>query len=173
MDARQKKRKAILHSHDATKPANAEAVSEINITPLIDVMLVLLIIFMVVTPLAQKGLDIALPQTNADQPKPEQKQQDNQVVLTLDETGMTVNKSAVSNNEELDARLKEIFQTKSDKTIFVKAAGKVPYGKVVEAMDIARGAGVEKIGIISEKMLEDAGIAPPGAPPAAPPAGTN
>jgi biopolymer transport protein ExbD len=68
-----------------------------------------------------------------------------------------VNKSPVGTLEDLDQRLKDIFQTKSDKTIFVKAAGNIPYGRVVQAMDIARGAGVERIGIISEKMIEEAG----------------
>jgi biopolymer transport protein ExbD len=152
------KRKWLLHSHEATRPEHTDAVAEINITPLIDVMLVLLIIFMVVTPLAQKGLDIALPQP----PPPNQQQtpQDSskQVVLGIEDSGtISVNKSPVTSLEELDNRLKEIYQAKSDKTIFVKASGKVLYGKVVEAMDIARGAGVERIGIISEKLAAEAG----------------
>ena len=65
---RPRHRKWIVHSHEATKPAHSDSMSDINITPLIDVMLVLLIIFMVVTPLAQKGLDIALPQASPPQP---------------------------------------------------------------------------------------------------------
>jgi biopolymer transport protein TolR len=158
-----KKRKWIVHSHDATQPEHGGAMADINITPLIDVMLVLLIIFMVVTPLAQKGLDISLPQPPPpDQPK--QEAPPNTVVLGIEETALTVNKNPVT-VEDLASRLKDIFQARSDKTIFVRAAGGVPYGKVVQAMDIARGAGVDRIGIISEKMIEEAGgAAPTGAP---------
>ena len=160
VEVAKKHRKWVVHSHEATKPKHVDAVSEINITPLIDVLLVLLIIFMVVTPLAQRGLDIALPQpdtrTEATPPA-----QSNQVVLGMEESPsgplITVNKSPVGTMEELEQRLRDIFQTRSDKTIFVRASGEIPYGRVVEAMDAARGAGVERIGIISEKMVEDAG----------------
>ena len=155
------KKKSVVHSHDTARPAHADSMSEINVTPMIDVLLVLLIIFMVVTPLAQKGLDIALPQTSTQQQMQQQPQQSNQVVLGLEDSPsgavLTVNKSPVANMEELDQRLKDIFQTRSDKTMFVKAAGKIPYGKVVEAMDVAKGAGVERIGIISESMVQEAG----------------
>ncbi|MCM2254790.1 MAG: biopolymer transporter ExbD [Vicinamibacteria bacterium] len=147
-----KKRRWIVHSHEATKPMSSGSMSDINITPLIDVLLVLLIIFMVVTPTAQRGLDIALPQ--ADRPQADKPQQTNTVVLAIEDSGaITVNKSPVGSLDELDERLKDIFQTRSDKTMFVKASGKVLYMKVVEAMDIARGAGVERIGIISESQV--------------------
>jgi biopolymer transport protein TolR len=152
-------RRWVVHSHDTARPAHGEAKSDINITPLIDVMLVLLIIFMVVTPLAQKGLDIALPQPNTSQKKSESNI--STIVLGVENspTGpiYTVNKNPLGNLEELDNRLKDIFQTRSDKTLFVRASGDIGYGKVVEAMDVARGAGVERIGIISESMVEAAG----------------
>ena len=153
-----KRRKWVVHSHEASRPAHVEAKSDINITPLIDVMLVLIIIFMVVTPLAQKGLDIALPQAPVG---PQPLNPPPQVVLSVEDSPsgplISVNRAPVANMEDLKQKLTDIFQTKSDKTIFVRAAGKVPYGKVVEAMDVARGAGVERIGIISEKMVEAAG----------------
>ena len=152
-------RRWVVHSHEATQPVVASAKSDINITPLIDVLLVLLIIFMVVTPLAQKGLDIALPQANPN--RAVTPDTGTTVVLGLEQapTGpiYTVNKSAIGSLEELDNRLKDIFQTRSDKTLFVRATGDVPYGRVVQAMDVAKGAGVERIGIISESMLEAAG----------------
>jgi len=162
-----KHRRWVVHSHDTYRPEVGEAKSDINITPLIDVMLVLLIIFMVVTPLAQRGLDIALPAPDTNRPNEPQRAPGNEVVLSVEEAPgggsvISINKNPVSNLEDLEQRLRDIYQTRSDKTIFVRGSGKVAYGRIVEAMDAARGGIGEgaRIGIISEKMLQDAGGAP-------------
>jgi biopolymer transport protein ExbD len=147
-------RKRRLSEHVDSHAASG-AMADINITPLIDVMLVLLIIFMVVTPLTQKGLDISLPQPPPPN-QPQDSRQSNQVVLFLEEGAITLNRNPVT-IEDLESRLRDIFQARTDKTIFVRATGTVPYGRVVHAMDIAKGAGVERIGIISDKMVEEAG----------------
>ncbi len=142
----QAKKKKHDDAHYAAGPA---AVSDINITPLIDVMLVLLIIFMLVTPTAQKGVDIALPKDNKNQPPPVKPP--DVIVMEITEAGtISVNKQPMASLEELDQKLKDVFQTRSDKTLFVRGESKSLYGKVVEAMDIARGAGVERVGIISD-----------------------
>ena len=166
-DKRTRRRRWEEDEAHATHIGSSGAMGDINVTPMIDVLLVLLIIFMVVTPLAQKGLDISLPQP----PPPNQPKDNtprNQVVLSLEEGAITINKNPVG-LPELSQRLRDIFQARSDKTMFVKASGEVLYGRVVQAMDIARGAGVERIGIISDSMVEAAGGAAEGAAGAAQP----
>ena len=151
-----KKKKKHEEAHYAAGP---NAVSDINITPLIDVMLVLLIIFMLVTPTAQKGVDIALPQDNKNQPPPSTPP--DVIVMEITEAGaISVNKLPMASLEELDQKLKDVFQTRNDKTLFVRGDAKSLYGKVVEAMDIARGAGVERVGIISDTGAAAATAAP-------------
>ena len=135
-------------TEDAATHSRARAMAGINVTPLVDVLLVLLIIFMVVTPLSQRGLDASLPHPNPGRVAP------GALLVTLEDvpgTGSVIhlNRSPVSSLEDLALKLGDALQGRDDKTIFVKAGGTVTYGRVVEAMDVARGAGAERIGIVT------------------------
>lgn len=126
---------------DVHVPAAAPAaVAEINITPLIDVLLVLLIIFMLVVPVTPRALDAGLPKQEPGPPAPV-------LVLSADAQLLLVNAEPVDGMGRLEAVTRELLATRADKTVFVRARG-VDYGRVVEVMDAARAAGAERIGLM-------------------------
>jgi biopolymer transport protein TolR len=133
--------------------SNTGVKSDINVTPLVDVMLVLLIIMMIIAPLLQKGVDVRLPIAVNSASKPET--QDQTVLGIKADKTVWINGLEVR-REELRARLDAILETKKEKLILIKADEDAPYSAIMDTMDTLRASGIEDVGLITDSKSANA-----------------
>jgi len=127
------------------------SMSDINITPYIDILLVLLIIFMVITPVRQMDLEVKVPQTSNDRDGPKVADP-NVIVVSMGESAQLMINQERTTINDLGSKLHEIYSKRSNKNMFVSASAKLPYGDIVKIIDIAKGAGVGEIGLLTEEI---------------------
>ena len=125
--------------------------SDINVTPLVDVMLVLLIIMMIIAPMLQKGVDVRLPTASNTQDKPET--QDQTVVAVTADGRMHLNAIPYPDTD-MPQRIQDTLETKKEKVVYLKADQDASYGRVMAAFDVLRKAQVENIGLIAERKIK-------------------
>ena len=125
---------------------------EINVTPFIDVMLVLLIIFMVITPITPKGLEALVPQPNEDQQNQQQQPNARTVVVSVNANRSIMINRDTTSLARLEESLRDIFKTRAERVMFVRGAPALDYQDVARVIDIGKGAGVDKIGLLTEEI---------------------
>jgi biopolymer transport protein ExbD len=135
------------------KKRMADVTSDINVTPMVDVMLVLLIIFMVVTPMLQRGVSVNLAKTDNPVKMPEADREDSLIVAVMRDGKIYLNSDAVT-PEALTDTVKDRMANRTDKRIFVKADGGAKYGDVVSVVDDVRSAGVDQLGLLTEERKQ-------------------
>jgi biopolymer transport protein ExbD len=144
------------------KPKAPGAVADINVTPLVDVMLVLLIIFMVITPMLQKGIQVDLAKANNYRQMPDDDKED-AVEIAVTRDGKIFLKTSSINLDEITPKVKDLISGRLDKTVYIRSDARAKYGDVVKVVDAVRAAGVDSLGLLTSKIERrggGAGITP-------------
>jgi biopolymer transport protein ExbD/biopolymer transport protein TolR len=134
----------------AVRDEGAKINSNINVTPMVDVMLVLLIIFMVVTPMLQKGVSVDLARVNNPNQMPDADKED-ALIVAVQRDGKVFFGSDRIDPDKLTEKIKDKLSNRTDKTVYVKADARAKFGNVVEVVDDVRSAGVDKLGLLTEQ----------------------
>ncbi len=143
-----------------TRHRASDVNSDINVTPMVDVMLVLLIIFMVITPMLQKGVSVDLAKTDNPTQMPDADKEDSLLVAIMRD-GTVFFGSEKTPADQLATKVKDKLENKTDKRVFIKADARAKYGAVVEVVDNVRAAGVDQLGLLTEQRKQGSFATPP------------
>jgi biopolymer transport protein TolR len=150
----------------AKRDEGAKVNSNINVTPMVDVMLVLLIIFMVITPMLQKGVSVDMAKVNSPTPMPDADKEDALLIAVMRDGKIFFGTDRVE-PDQLTLKVKDRLANKADKRVFIKADARARYGNVVEVVDNVRSAGVDDVGLLTDQLKTGAAAqVPPATPPA-------
>ena len=147
----------------AYKPKAPAVMAQPNVIPMADIMLVLLIIFMVVTPMLQKGVSVDLAQVNSPRDMPDA-DKDDAIIVAVTRSGDLFLGTTKVKREDLATQIKDRIANRLDKTVFVKSDGRAKYGDVVAAVDEIRSAGVDQLGLLTERAPQRGTPPPPNGP---------
>ena len=154
----------------AKRNEGAKVNSDINVTPMVDVMLVLLIIFMVVTPMLQKGVSVDLAKVNNPEQMPDADKEDALIVAVMRDGKVYFGNDQIA-PDQLTEKVKDKLAAKTDKRVYIRADARAKYGSVVEVVDNVRSAGVDDLGLLTDQRKTTGAPAPPAAPAAPAPSG--
>jgi biopolymer transport protein ExbD len=147
------------------KKKAADPVADINVTPMVDVMLVLLIIFIVITPMLSKGISVEMAKTKNPSTMQAADKED-AVLVAISRDGRTYLGTDQMAPDQLPAKVKDLLTNKLDKTVYLRADARARYERVVEVVDNLRAAGVDQLGLLTEEIQQEKGKPPAAAPPA-------